>query len=287
MLNNTLINHLSDQISQTITSHNPLQGGDINDVYLIKTTDDQFILKVNSAKQFPGMFEAEEKGLTELSIHSSMAVAKSTKVGALDDHAYLMLNYINKGQSTLEFWETFGHQLNRLHQATQSKFGYTSKNYIGSLPQYNSNCDTWAEFYTTQRLEPQLKLLVQKGHLKGSISKFEKLYNKLENWFPVEPPALLHGDLWSGNFIIGENNKPWLIDPAVYYGHREMDIGMTLLFGGFNERFYEAYNFNYPLESDWSSRVPLTQLYPLMVHANLFEGGGYLKSVESILNNFV
>ena len=243
MLNNTLINHLSDQISQTITSHNPLQGGDINDVYLIKTTEDQFILKVNSAKQFPRMFEAEEKGLTELSIHSSMAVAKSTKVGALDDHAYLMLNYINKGQQHLvtgNFWTP----IKSSTQATQPKFGCTSKNYIGSLPQYNSNCNTCRILYYST-IGASTQIARSKRPFKGSILKFEKLYNKLENWFPVEP-ALLHGDLWSGNFVIGENNKPWLIDPAFI-----MDIenrrGMTLLFGGFNERFYEAYNFNYHL----------------------------------------
>ena len=127
---------------------------------------------------------------------------------------------------------------------------------------------------------------MEQGYLIGTSSKFEQLYNKLDGIFPKEQASLLHGDLWSGNFISGEDDTPWLIDPAVYYGHREMDIGMTLLFGGFDQLFYEAYNSSNPLESDWKTRVPLTQLYPLLVHVNLF-GESYINQVKSVLNKFV
>jgi fructosamine-3-kinase len=121
------------------------------------------------------------------------------------------------------------------------------------------------------------------------IQNADALCRKLENMFPVEPPALLHGDLWSGNFMpvksAGGSVTPAVYDPAVYFGHREMDIGMTLLFGGFDMRFYDAYNSLYPLEKDWNSRVPLTQLYPLLVHAVLF-GGGYVNHCKETLDRY-
>ena len=108
---------------------------------------------------------------------------------------------------------------------------------------------------------------------------------KLARHFPIEPPALLHGDLWSGNFLISSNGQAAIYDPAVYYGHREMDIGMTKLFGGFDQRFYDAYNATYPLEKDWEKRLQVTQLYPLLVHAVLF-GGHYISQVREIIKQF-
>ncbi len=129
-------------------------------------------------------------------------------------------------------------------------------------------------------------MAIDKGYLKGFTSKFENLYSKLENLFPVESPSLIHGDLWSGNFIASDNYTPYLIDPAVYYGHREMDIGMSMLFGSFDKQFYEYYNAENPLENRWQERVPLTHLYPFLVHVNLF-GEGYVGSVKSVLDKFV
>ena len=102
------------------------------------------------------------------------------------------------------------------------------------------------------------------------------------NLFPQEPPALLHGDLWAGNFMISKTGEAAIYDPAVYYGHREMDIGVTALFGGFSQAFYDGYNEVYPLQQDWRQRLPLTQLYPLLVHAVLF-GGHYVDSARAIL----
>jgi fructosamine-3-kinase len=113
----------------------------------------------------------------------------------------------------------------------------------------------------------------------------ELLCGKLNQLFPREHPSLLHGDLWSGNFMCSAKG-PAIFDPAVYCGHREMDLGMTKLFGGFDNEFYEAYNHTYPLEKDWQKRVPLAQLYPLLVHAILF-GGGYASNAANIIRSFI
>jgi fructosamine-3-kinase len=112
------------------------------------------------------------------------------------------------------------------------------------------------------------------------------LYSKLDSLIPHEVPALIHGDLWSGNYLVGEDGLPVLIDPAVYYGHREMDLGMMKLFGGFDQEVFDHYHANFPLENGWRDRIPLNQLYPLLVHVNLF-GLGYVSQVSSALKRFV
>ena len=118
------------------------------------------------------------------------------------------------------------------------------------------------------------------------VTQFEKLYPKISNLFPQEKPSLLHGDLWSGNYIISHSSTPFLIDPAVYYGHREVDIAMTLLFGGFNKQLYESYEAYYPLERGWQQRVDIANIYPLMVHVNLF-GASYAQRVKSVIKHLV
>ena len=115
--------------------------------------------------------------------------------------------------------------------------------------------------------------------------RFERLFHQLDTLFPTEPPALLHGDLWSGNFLCDEKSRPVLIDPAVYYGHREMDLAMTKLFGGFDAELYKAYHAEWPLEQGWEERLELYNLYPLLVHVNLF-GGAYVQQVETILKRY-
>ncbi len=165
-------------------------------------------------------------------------------------------------------------------------FGLDHNNYIGSLPQNNAWHQSWIEFFVAERLEAQLKLARNDGRAGPELTRmFEKLYRHLPDFFPEEPPALLHGDLWSGNYMRGNDGLAVIIDPAVYYGHRYMDLGMSKLFGGFLSAFYEAYHEAYPLEAAWQQSIDIANLYPLMVHVNLF-GGGYLNSVKSILRRF-
>jgi len=159
-------------------------------------------------------------------------------------------------------------------------------NYIGSLHQSNQKHDKWVSFFIEERLNPQLKLAYDSGKINSSIlEKFEVMFLVLEEIFPVEKPSLLHGDLWSGNLMTDNFGNPCLIDPAVYFGFREMDLAMTTLFGGFDSEFYESYQRINHLETGWQERFDICNLYPLLVHVNLF-GEGYLSSVKNILKRF-
>ena len=170
-----------------------------------------------------------------------------------------------------------------MHKQTDEKFGLDFDNYIGTLPQNNTQDKNWVDFFIRNRLLAQLDV----GNYSLSVRQdFEKLFKKLPDLFPNEKPAILHGDLWSGNFLVKDRETPVLIDPAIYFGNREMDIAMCKLFGGFHADFYASYNEEFPLESDWEERINLCNLYPLLVHVNLF-GGGYLNQVKNILSYYV
>ena len=173
-----------------------------------------------------------------------------------------------------------------MHRVTSQTFGADEDNYMGSLVQVNDRCSTWAEFYADNRIMPcVLQLEKNNSFTEADVRITEKLCKKLGGIFPDEPPALLHGDLWAGNFMCTTNNCAAIYDPAVYYGHREMDIGLSKLFGGFDSRFYASYNTNYPLANGWEERLPLTQLYPVLIHAILF-GGHYVAQGREIIKMF-
>ncbi|RLD39817.1 MAG: ketosamine-3-kinase, partial [Bacteroidetes bacterium] len=200
--------------------------------------------------------------------------------------SFLILNFIQSAEMQDEFWDDFGQKLASLHRHSQKNFGLDHDNYIGSLSQSNKFHKSWADFFREERLEAQVKLARDNGRMgREMVNTFSRFYAKLDELFPKEPPALLHGDLWSGNFMVNQNGLAVIIDPAVYYGHREMDLAMSQLFGGFDASFYDAYQRNFPLENGWQQRLDYYNLYPLMVHVNLF-GGSYLESVKRILVRF-
>ncbi|HIA37386.1 MAG TPA: ketosamine-3-kinase [Flavobacteriales bacterium] len=266
----------------SIISSSSISGGCINHAVKIKTTLGEYFLKHNNASLYPHMFSAEEKGLRLLRDADEIFIPMPICSGEDGTDSFLILDFVQAGIQKKDFWEAFGISLARLHQHTADKFGLDHNNYIGSLPQSNKQNLSWVDFFICERLEPQIK----KAKLgKGMHEKFTRLFGLLPNIFPKEPPALLHGDLWNGNYMVGEDGKPVIIDPAVYYGHREMDVGMTMLFGGFDKMFYDSYNQECPLEQGWESRLDICNLYPLLVHVNLF-GGGYIGQVNSILDRF-
>ena len=270
----------------SILSYEKLTGGDINRVYSIESNQGAKCIKLNSAIDFPGMFEAEMKGLLELSSKNTIDVAKPIASGVIKETSFLFLEYIHSRQQQSKFWIDFGRKLAKMHRATAPAFGLEHNNYIGSLQQSNEQQSSWADFFITCRLEPQIKLANAQGLLdRKDLDCFERFYLNVQGLFPKENPSLLHGDLWQGNFMVGPNGQPALIDPAVYYGHREMDVSMTLLFGGFPTSFYESYNEQWPLETGWRERVDYCHLYPLLVHLNLF-GNSYLPAIRRIIKKF-
>jgi len=269
-----------------VTDIRPVGGGSINEAYRLTTNDQPLFVKVNHAARFPEMFEKEAQGLRVLTHTNSISIPEVIATGKVDNWAYLLLPFIESAPMKPNFWRLFGEQLANLHRHTQPDFGLHHDNYIGSLVQTNQPHPSWTEFFIAERLEPQIQMARNSGKLGSSvIQAFQRFYHHLDDIFPKEPPALLHGDLWSGNYMVGHRGEPVLIDPAVYYGHREMDLAMTTLFGGFSPSFYNAYHEYYPLENGWQRRVDYCNLYPLLVHVNLF-GGGYAESVKAILVPF-
>ncbi|MEQ9009688.1 MAG: fructosamine kinase family protein, partial [Ekhidna sp.] len=218
--------------------------------------------------------------------HSSIISPQAIASDTLENKSYLLTEWISKGTPNPQFWEDFGKNLALQHKVSSSYFGLDHDNFIGSLPQSNKQHTSWYDFFIEERLTPQLKLATSKNLItKELVSKFESLFNHLENLIPNENPALLHGDLWSGNFIIAESGEAAIFDPAVYFGHRETELAFTKLFGGFDQRFYSSYQDNYPIQHGFEDRVDIHNLYPLLAHVNLF-GSSYLSGIIQTLNRF-
>lgn len=271
----------------SISDFTPASGGCINNGGTIRTTEGSFFVKWNSATVYPGMFAAEAKGLGLLGNPAGLKIPAVSAVGQAEGNQFIIMEHIESRMRKPDFWEDLGTGLAVLHGNTQPAFGLDHDNYIGSLPQHNKTHPSWTEFFIEERLQPMLHLLRDRGDVDSSLMAMtERLFAKLDGFFPQEAPALIHGDLWSGNLMVGSSGEPCLIDPAVYYGHREAELSFTRLFGGFQRNFYDAYNAAFPLESDFNERVDVYNLYPLLVHANLF-GGGYLEQAESIVKSLV
>lgn len=267
---------------------NSLYGGDINRVYKVIADQTSYVVKLNAAEEYPKMFEQESTGLKALSaVNGGVDAPEIVGFGRLENLQYLVLNYIAPGEDSNSFWRKFSSGLIAQHKTTASHFGFEGDNYIGSLHQSNKKHTRWDEFFIAERMIPQIKLAQDQEIISpDEVKKIEAFFVEVPSIWPEEPPALLHGDLWSGNFLVGKYNKPYLIDPSVYYGHREIDIGMSQLFGGFDPIFLDRYNNLFALEKGWEDRVKYNQLYPLMVHLNLF-GRSYLSKILFIVHPFL
>lgn len=262
-------------------------GGCINHGGKLVTTKGQFFLKWNNAKKYPGMFDAESKGLQLLQQPQAINIPQVMGFGEENSFQFLILEFIEQKSRVKNYWRFLGEQLAKLHSQHSDTYGLDHDNYIGSLPQKNDQNTSWINFFIEQRLEVQLKLAGSSGNVDSAFrKKFATLFSKLPSLLPEEKPSLIHGDLWSGNLITDEKGEPCLIDPAVYYGNREADLAMTKLFGGFDSEFYHTYDECFPLQDGFESRLDLYNLYPLLVHVNLF-GGSYRRSIENILAYFL
>jgi len=212
-------------------------------------------------------FAIEAAGLDWLREARALAVPGVISVGV--DH--IELERIRRGEWTNAVDERFGRQLADLHRAGAESFGGSHGAYIGPLAMPNYSADAWPAFYVEQRIEPFLRGVPADARrpIEHVIARIDELAG------PAGPPARIHGDLWRGNVLADEGGTPWVIDPAAHGGHRETDLAMLRLFGGFGEACFAAYDDSFPLADGWRDRVALHQLHPLLVHCVLF-GGAYV-----------
>ncbi len=279
--------HLEYLLCVRILSVRAISGGDISKAYLLETETERFFCKVNHEKEALTMFQTERKGLEAIAQTKTIATPKVCMCEPLEKGAFLLMEYIPQKQPTPEEMGQLGHQLAALHQlADTTQFGWEQDNFIGSLPQSNKKHTDWYCFYAYERLLPQLHMASDQNKLDPKeIPSEEQLLKILESFFSEVRPSLLHGDLWSGNYLISEAGTPYLIDPAAYYGHSEVDVAMTRLFGGFSESFYRAYATHFPITTGEKERTDIYQLYYLLAHLNLF-GSSYYGSVHAILKKY-
>ncbi|MBD2103886.1 fructosamine kinase family protein [Leptolyngbya sp. FACHB-261] len=262
-------------------------GGSINAAYVARSKSEAYFVKLNAAAQL-NMFKAEAAGLNELAEAGVIRVPQVICWGTEADSAYLVLEYLELGSGKASSSEELGRQLARLHQVKGPCFGWHINNTIGATPQVNTYSDKWTEFWRQHRLGYQLSLAASKGHRGELQRKGERLLAELHKLFvDYSPdPVLLHGDLWSGNWGTDTQGNPVIFDPAVYYGDRETDLAMTELFGGFTAQFYRAYQAELPLDSGYSVRKILYNLYHVLNHLNLF-GGNYLSQADNMIDRLL
>ncbi|MER0203396.1 MAG: fructosamine kinase family protein [Nitrosomonas sp.] len=284
---------ISAQISAVTNAHftvkesRSIGGGCINQTYCITDGAQRFFVKLNT----PGnllMFEAEAAGLMEIHRSETLRIPLPICYGQNDQVAWLILEYLDLNSGMRGKAADLGRQLAAMHRTTSKQFGWVRDNTIGKTLQINTLSLDWVNFWRTQRLGFQLDLAKTNGH-NGKLQKLgEQLLINLDKFFPdASPlPALLHGDLWSGNYAYDGNGNPVLFDPAVYYGDREADIAMTELFGGFSADFYSAYRYDYPLDSGYNIRKLVYNLYHILNHLNLF-GSSYRHQTEQTINTLL
>lgn len=278
---------LARALGRDIACVESVAGGDINRAYCLTLVGGaRAFAKVNS-NRLAGMFSAEARGLRWLRDAGAIRVPEVLGVGE-GDEGFLLLEWLDSGVPAGGFDERLGTELAALHRAGAVTLGWTCDNYIGSLPQSNTPSATWAEFFWERRLWAQARRAVSEHRIDEALLRaLESLGGRMVELLGVEePPARLHGDLWSGNLMVGPAGEPCLVDPAVYGGHREVDLAMMRLFGGFGPPVFAAYHEAFPLSSGHEDRVALYQLYPLLVHVNLF-GGGYAAQVKRIVERYV
>lgn len=234
-------------------------------------------------------YKCEFNGLIELRRCAAIEVVKPILFGK----EFIVTELIQSNNQASDFFEKLGMGIAQLHKIKGRRFGFYEDNFIGSTPQINSctelEANDWGSFYYNKRLLFQYELALKQGVKSKRLKEgFLKLENSIGDIFQnsIEQPTLLHGDLWAGNYLCNEKGNPILIDPAVYYGHREADIAMTLLFGGFPEQFYKSYNQVYPLQEGWKARIAIYQLYHVLNHFNMF-GCGYLNEAEQLISHYM
>ena len=289
MLNQDFVKHIESICSRIenkpvrLRAYEQIYGGDINQAYRLAMTEQDYFIKINQAAHLD-MFQKEASGLELLAKARAFVVPKVFETGMFEDNSFILMEFIpslTSGDNPRNFAEN----LAKLHRHTHDCFGWEDDNYIGILPQQNTCHTNWIDFHIQNRLQFQLDRAGEKIPLEIK-TQFQTLYAKLPDILSVEKPSLLHGDLWNGNYFYNLQGQAVVFDPAIYFGHREVDLAMMALFGGFPREIYDVYNQLFPLQPDWKNRLKIYQLYPLLVHVNLF-GTSYLSGIKQVLAFFV
>lgn len=272
-------------LSTTIRSRRNLSGGCIFNVEALTLDDGQIVVVKSGGGEAETIFREESAGLKALATTNTVLVPEPLGEACVNGHAALLLSYIAPGNADRSSWQSFGRDLARLHSCNVGdRYGFDHDNHIGATPQPNGWMDDWVEFNRVHRLGYQTRLASSRGHLtKPQTQRLDALCDQLEKYIPRRPkPALLHGDLWSGNALPTECGRIAVIDPAVYIGDGWADIAMMQLFGGFYAECINAYRELNDDQENLAERIAVYQLYHLLNHVNLF-GGGYVSQAIGLL----
>lgn len=283
---------VAEELGVDVQGIGRVSGGDVAEAYRVELADGRIVFAKTHADPPPNFFSTEATGLGWLAAaaqHGASAqrvafgLAVASVLAVADD--LLVLAWIDEGRPGGATESEFGRGLAQLHRVGTTTFGRSDRRTTGSRALPNEPTATWAEFYARNRLEPLARLARDGGALgESSIRRLLAVAGRLAEFGAIdEPPALLHGDLWAGNRLVDGDGVSWLIDPAAHGGHREFDLAMMALFGGFGDDCWRSYDEEFPLADGWRARVPLHQLAPLVVHAVKF-GGGYASAVDRALD---
>ncbi len=279
-------------LGSAVRTSRPVGGGDVAESHRVDLDDGRRVFAKTHRRPPPGFFTTEAAGLTWLAGPAVLPVPRVLAVSDGDPAtgvpAHLVLEWIDEGRPGNGTEAELGRALADLHAAGAPSFGREDRRTTGSRGLPNEPCTTWAESYATQRLLPLARLAADSGALTpATVADLETVAGRLEAiGGPPEPPARLHGDLWAGNRLVDADGVSWLIDPAAHGGHREFDLAMMRLFGGFSEACHAAYQERWPLATDWRERVSLHQIAPLVVHAIKF-GGGYRGAATTAIATYL
>lgn len=271
-----------------VRSTRPVGGGESSDAWRVELDDATLVFAKTNSSADPELFACEADGLARLAATTTVRVPGVLAVGAEGEHRFIVMEWIEPGRPDADYDDELGGELADLHRTTAPRFGLDRDTITGRRRQPNAWCDTWPELYGEYRLRPTLRLAVDAGLLSPvTIERVERVIARLPGLVgPPEPPALIHGDLWSGNALSDSDGRPWLIDPAVSYSHREMDLAMMRLFGGFGPKSFAAYDARFPLAEGWGERVELYQLFPLLVHTLHPMPASYIGAVDEIARHY-
>lgn len=270
-----------------VESAQPVGGGCINDAVSVEGGERRFFIKFNAASQL-AMFEAEVDGLDAIRDSGTLRTPGAVACGSSGDRAWLILEHLELGPGGVDAGRRLGELLAAMHAAPGELFGWRRDNFIGANPQPNAPGEDWVGFLRNERLGFQLQLAARNGAPERLLDWGSELLQILPVFFAnYRPrPALLHGDLWGGNWAALASGEPAVFDPAVYRGDREADIAMTELFGGFGRDFHAAYQHHLPLDPGYTTRRDLYKLYHLLNHFNLF-GGGYARQAQATIERLL